>query len=683
MTAGGEARSSPAVQMENVTIGRDFTFIERQFVIHPRENEETPTIGLDALLYEEATIGLKLRPTLVGREEEVRQIISLFDSHHTVLLSGLGGIGKTALAAAVANLHISQGKGPVVWMECGSVDADSQFEALGRLAGRLGYAEIERRIQTADARPQALQEFLEQASVGMLVLDNARDGEALRTLLSGLPASVPALITARLRFPVDEIVEIGELSLSAATELLSLHADRDLQSDPAASELCKLLGNHAYAVEIAGSRLKSSKQPPARLLRRLKDAPHTVEMPGGYAETGRESIKALLDDCVQDLSAEARSVLSTFGALFAPGATPELVTACLPLPVADVEDGLDELVDSSLLAYDPETDFYRLHDLTYFYAHSLLPDDQADRDAILAGVRDYMNAYAEAFDRLGMDMANVLGAAKQVSGELLVSLIAPVVMGGYPEPRAPSYMDARGHSLELLARLDDAIAAIEEKEVAGQTVLHYLLSKRGNAYSNRGNKDSAIETYRRALTVAPNTNRRVVLLGVLGAELTAQGEYGEAERCFKEGTELAEADGDSAGLIRIIEQHSWAASVIEDFHTVRDLAQKGLEVSRQLKNPAMEVAFLVNLGSAEHELGARRALAYHQEASTIADAEQDDALRSNAFYALGLDYHAMEDHEQAAKYLAQAHELFARIGHVALEEQVLAFMLQFGYRRSN
>ncbi|MBA3873171.1 MAG: DUF4062 domain-containing protein, partial [Anaerolineae bacterium] len=75
---------------------------------------------LDAIL---ATVADDIpgRPErLVGRESLVTETHALLDKGKRVLLQGFGGMGKTALAAAIAAERIEAGKGAVLWLRAGS-----------------------------------------------------------------------------------------------------------------------------------------------------------------------------------------------------------------------------------------------------------------------------------------------------------------------------------------------------------------------------------------------------------------------------------------------------------------------------------------------------------------------------------------------------------------------------------
>src|SRR6185369_5225484 len=165
---------------------------------------------------------------LIGREDLIEEVQELLDENEHVLLRGFGGMGKTALAAAIAAGYVSDGKGPIIWLRAGAVEADVLFEALGRLFG----AQQTIASTTGDERIKAVRHLLTETK-GLLVLDDVWNGASLANMVKAIPRGMPLLVTSRHRFPLDEIIEVGELKPNQALKLLHLHIrGRDFSDDP-------------------------------------------------------------------------------------------------------------------------------------------------------------------------------------------------------------------------------------------------------------------------------------------------------------------------------------------------------------------------------------------------------------------------------------------------------------------
>jgi tetratricopeptide (TPR) repeat protein len=614
---------------------------------------------------------------LIGRKELCDSIHTFLDQSKHVLLHGLAGAGKTALAATIADEHITAGKGSVIWLQPGREGAARILDALVmRLATEKEKPELIR--LAGDAQIVTVSNLLARSGAGLLVLDNAWDGRALYCVRKAVPDGLPLLVTARHIFPLDELVEVGDLSDEAATELLAHHAGQaGLRADARARLLCEELGYHAYAIEIAGATLKVDQQTPLELCEQIHDAPHKLRMPEGLTEEGRDSVKRLLDDSVDRLNAELTELFRAFGALFAPGATAALLATCQDRPRGAVEENLKQLVRRSLARRSPGTDFYFLHDLTFRYARAMVEDGGVTHGEMAAAVQRYVEDQARDFDRLALDQNNILAAARVAltqNVDAMVSIVSVLATSGY--------LDVRGHTSELAQLLDETIKVVEQQGTGESELLHYLWSKRGNIHFDRGELDEACQAYQAALELAPNDSRRVILPAVLGKVYSELGRRDEADRHFQQGHELARAVGDERALAFLLQQQSFAAGRRGDFEKAREAAAQAVEISRHLKpHQATRTGYaLINLGSAEYQVGVHQALKLHQEAYEIAVAQGALDLMAAASYALGSDYQALSRYDEARKHLDEALKLFRESGNSAEEIEVTIFMKDNGYR---
>jgi tetratricopeptide (TPR) repeat protein len=665
--------------LRNVT-ARDVEIVGKQInIILPPQAAplEAPAAQAkqDAIIYQEPEILQQYCEKLFGREELIVAISQSITECSSVLLCGMGGAGKTALAAAVADAQIRGNSGPVLWLACGSAGIDVFYEAIARLAGRLGHSEREQEIKrlAGRAKVQAVSEFLtHDEPVGLIVLDDARDGRVLRELLTAIPDATPALVTSRRHLPVDRIIDVPDLPPKASLDLLCFHGGPHIRRDPAAAALCLRLGHHAYALEIAGARLKVDGKTPAELLDRIGNAPDATTMPEDYAEQGRESVKALLEDSVHELDEVSRAVLLAFGALPTPGATAQFLATFLERDVRSTQDALDTLVRRSLARREQNSTYYLVHDLTFSYVSARFRESGRDFGHAVSAVRRYVVSYAHEFELLGRDMPNLLGVAHRAAPEDRVGIISYLVIGSSPAPDPPSYLDARGHTPELLAQLDAAIGTLRDGGAAQAEQLHYLLGKRGNAYLDRGDLDNAFLCYQAAMQTAPSAQRKALLLGAMGKARAAQGQADEADRWLQEGYELAKANADVGALCYILEQRTTWAGWRGDFEAARRFAVEAVEANRNLGDPVGQGYALLNLGSAELELKQNfdLVLTHHREALGIAKETGHRELQAWALQSLGEDELARGNRREARAHFTKAHRLFSALGMTAAAEGV-------------
>ena len=207
---------------------------------------------------------------------------------HRVLLVGMGGSGKTAIAAMVTYRWLQESPAPVLWLHAGNADFE-EYPGVHLSTGccrptisGFGYGGLLFRRTTRSS---------ETVSIG-----DRRRMEWKRSEWFSKRHSpgicLPLLVTSRQGFPKFQRVEVGDLSREDAIAVLGAYAGwKDYQSDPDANRLCKALSYHAYALEIAGANLDVDEfLTPATLLNEIAKKPHESEMPAGMAEPGRENV---------------------------------------------------------------------------------------------------------------------------------------------------------------------------------------------------------------------------------------------------------------------------------------------------------------------------------------------------------------------------------------------------------
>jgi DNA-binding SARP family transcriptional activator len=212
---------------------------------------------------------------LVGRDAELAQFTAWLTrpGRSTVAaIVGMGGAGKTALAATLADQlrgHFADG---VLW---GRVATDAPLDILQSWA--LAFDRDLSKITSAEARAAVVRDLLSDRQT-LIILDDVVAGKPIDLLLPGA-LRCPVLITTRDRAEVArhaaEIVEVGELPTASGLALLvQLLGEATVAAEQVvAEELCQLLGGLPLAVEIAAQRvLASPRRDLARMVRSLRSA---------------------------------------------------------------------------------------------------------------------------------------------------------------------------------------------------------------------------------------------------------------------------------------------------------------------------------------------------------------------------------------------------------------------------
>ncbi len=634
-----------------------------------------PTGNLQARLYEKSATILEKPRRLIGRDKVLKKINRLIDEQEPILLHGFGGMGKTALAASVAATFIESNKKSVLWLEMGAKSTGMVFEALAKAIGK----QSDIAEKTGDERVMAMREILADFD-GLLVLDNVWNEHTLFQTMRGLPPLLPVIITSRYTMPIDgEVIDIEALPDDDALTLLSYHARQKYTDNKDAGELCTKLGNHPFALEIAGKQLKVLRHlTPNQLLKDIAEAPHNLEIPGEFSEIGRRGIKDLFDSSVNELNLKQREVFSSLGAMSSPTATVQLLSLVLKRDEKVVEDSLVGLKRRGLLDLISEKDIpkhYRIHDLTHSYARAMFQNENIGYTPVFDAIKKFTSDHAEDHDLLDFEQGNILGIAsiaqiKSVN-DILIDVMKVLTLDGY--------LNTRGHTPLFLECLDSAIEASRKSDKVDKEILHHLLSKRGNAFKDRGDIDAALRAYQEALQLAPNPNREAILLSVIGMTLY-QSKGSGAEEYFEKAYQVAKANNDDMALSFVLDYRGGLAIFQENYEAAEKHLKEAVAVAERLNDLARLFFSLQNLGTAQECLGIpKTGLQTHQRALKIAEDESNHRWKALALHSIAEDYHAMKNRAKAQQHYDEALTLYRRLGVLEKANEIIEFLEKENY----
>lgn len=199
----------------------------------------------------------------VGRDgvvEGIRELLSAAGSGHrpAIVVQGLPGSGKTAVATAVADEARTAFPGGVLWASIGPNPSPlSMLSDWGRTIGAGDLADY-KDVRAASARMKAL---LRDRRV-LIILDDVWKAEHVRSLTVGGPesamlATTRSRRTARETAPSGTVVELGPLSETEAVSLLEeLVPSLDETNQGQLNELVAKLGCLPLALKVAGRLLE-------------------------------------------------------------------------------------------------------------------------------------------------------------------------------------------------------------------------------------------------------------------------------------------------------------------------------------------------------------------------------------------------------------------------------------------
>lgn len=629
--------------------------------------------GTTAAVYRAAETVIGRPRRLFGRDDLVLRVLDLLRDGERVLLTGMGGIGKTSLAATLSAEYVRASGQPVIWLETGFQNAREILLALAR-------AFNQQSILSKPDPAAAVMELLASQN-GLLVLDNCWNASALFEVMNAVPNHLPALLTSRQRIPIDgEVIDVGILDADDARQLLAYHARREFREDADLPDLLNMLGHHPYAIEIAGKQLKAQPGLSVRELRaRYLRGTHEIAVPGGYGSAERQSIERVIAASVDTISDDARSILTHMGALASPRASLELIALILDAQPDRLEPAFAELEQSSLLDMG-ESGAYgrpvcRMHDLIYSYCRERFRESGLDRRALVRGMRAYLGSHSREVMAVELEYTNILGAVR-AAGHLgdsraVIALLRAVMVDGY--------FDARGYTPELLEHLDEAIR-LADTLPDEQESLHYLSSKRANAYQMQGRLDDAFQENLIALATAPNTYRRALLattLGTIAHRLKREGEY---QIYLNEAEAVARKHDIQEVLSRIMEYRGNIAMSQGKPVEARAFLVDAVGFAEHLNMPDRAFFALYNLAFVEIELGDYDAAEQRLErAYQLAVEQENDLWKGMCYSSMGRCTHARGDRDTTYRLMTQALQIYERTGSLPFVNWVRSFFSNEAY----
>ena len=340
----------------------------------------------------------QLPPTpadFTGREAELKQVLENLTKNKGTAISGLtgmGGIGKTALGLVAA--HEIADKYP-----------DGQlFLDLKGVTDPLSPADIMRSVILAFEPTSDLREYdedrlgaryrsaLAEKKV-LLFLDNALDAVQVRRLVP--PDLCALIVTSRRSFALpgmDKPIRLDVLPERKAVQLLKRLCKRIKGST---NEIAKLCGYIPLALQISGTFLAVNLDwTPEEYMERLKA--ERLKLLKGDDDDAKFDLEAAIGLSYQQLTHDERKywrMLSIFPTSF----RREAVLAMCEFDENIGHDLLSKLNRMSLLDYDEKSERYSLHDLLADYALSQMEDGE-EEEARLKHASHYMNVMSIADD---------------------------------------------------------------------------------------------------------------------------------------------------------------------------------------------------------------------------------------------------------------------------------------------
>ncbi|MET7327593.1 BTAD domain-containing putative transcriptional regulator [Nonomuraea sp. NPDC005650] len=476
-----------------------------------------------------------------GRKEvavRLRTLLSAQSSGEGVpvaAISGIGGVGKTALAVHVAHLAEDLFPDGQLYVDLrGYTDETTAPEsALGGFLRALGIP--------PDVIPDGLPEraalyrsILADRRI-LVLLDNARDAEQVLQLLPGSPGCA-AIVTSRGKLADLPSARLIDLDVMEPGEALSLFAsvagaERVSAEHGAAMDVVAACGFLPLAVRIVAARLAARPSwTVASLVPRLADEQRRLD----ELRVGNLAVEATFALGYGQLAPAQARAFRLLSLPKGPDISTGAAAAVLSVSQFEAESVLESLVDASLLEA-PAPGRYRFHDLLKLFARRELdkseqPEARAQALHRLLGfyLASAQSAHSLAYEG-SMIPANIVTISEGLSFTSVDEAVAWLIAEGDSLFAAINQVAASAVAGEQLLPAGDLLVAMEPLLEAGTHTREFAHGTRAVLSSAQRLGDQATELRSRY---------------VLGRVLFADNQLKAAEGHFRVVHELSTARGE-------------------------------------------------------------------------------------------------------------------------------------------
>jgi tetratricopeptide (TPR) repeat protein len=673
-----------------------------------------------------------------GREKEITQILNRFENHKGIAIAGLtgmGGIGKTALGLVVA--HNIAGQYPD-----GQIFLD--LRGASKEAEPLSPADVMRYVLLSCAPMNSLHDANEAQLAGLyqtlltekkvlLFLDNARDAAQIRALIP--PAPSAAIITSRQHFSLTEFgftepLTLNVLSAEASRTLLRIDSPKLKEATvEELDSLVRICGNLPLALRVVASLLNDRCDWTLDfLIKRLEDEHTRLKRLKRTNDINLdvETSIAVSYDSLPDEIKKCFRIISVFHGGFW---NQPLAAIWNTEDQEVIESSIGHLLIRNLLSSFPAQfgqvgtskmqimNVYTLHDLHRLFASDRLRENLEESRTIIERHAAYFLFLASIanneYEQGGEHIANGLSLFHAIWSDLSVTYqrMQPN-QEDWPRPNNAdqwlmSFPNSCAHLLasqvsthERIRILQSALGAarapksiktqdvnsgkeVDSNKLKGAYIpieVAHLISL-GDAYNASSNYHDAIQCLEEALSILRPIGYKSELgskfakgkiFGNMGTALFGLGDFRKAIEYFDKQLGIAHDFGDNQSEATARGNLGNAFNELKDFHTAIENYKKQLDISRKLGFMRDEALALSNMGAAFSRLGdVHKAMRYHRQAMNIAQTIGDRQIAGSCLNNMGLCYDSLGDLHKAIRTYDEALIIAREFGSRGLEGRIL------------
>lgn len=680
-----------------------------------------PTKGMPAV---EATHGAPVRQlppstgVFVGRRAELtvlsthlRQAASK-KTLPVVVISGPGGIGKTALAIEAAQQQVENFADGQLYVDLRGFSNDrapmAPEEALRGFLTALG-VQAERMPNGVDAQGALYRSMLADKDV-LVVLDNADGSDQVFPLLPGSTGSTGCAVVVTSRRQLAgllarhdaRLLDLEALPDTDARALVTRYVgQRRAEAEAEAlTEVVRWCSGLPIALSVAGARaVKQSSLPLATLVDELEASTTRLDaLDGGELTANVRAVFSSSYAALDDRQAKTFCLLGLW-----PGPNLELrAVACLSAcDLPDARRVLAELADRSLV-HQHAPGRYRMHDLIRLYAaeRACQDIDADERESALRRLVDFFLHSAFAADRVFDPASQAIDLDPPVAGCTPHHPTDPVAAltwftSEHPNLLAAQHVAAasdwhnavwrlawtmdtyhwrRGQRRDRVETWRIGLAAARRVADPSAEILAGRLL--GDACALAGESAAAMVHHQDALRLAERTGEvssQARIHQALSLAFEHRGDMAQAQAHAISGLRLLESLDDPLGIARMHNSVGWFASHVDQFEQAAQHCEAALEIFRQHDHRQGQANTLDSLAHLAFRTGRpEQAIRHYHDALMLFRELGDTYEEADTWERLGEVHASHGQPRQAGTAWLRAFDLYQIQGRQADAERVQA-----------
>ncbi len=644
-----------------------------------------------------------------NRADELKKALTYLENHRILLISGVGGVGKTVFARALVNLRPINVPEPFWFSFYKNQDA-KLGDILEKLASYLNAPEIASfRVEKREPGKTDVDKLTGELNrisevwlvfddLSMVLEDQHFADKGIEFLFSSLrynTHNAKVIVTSRI-LPIfengDSLVDVHEDEKQHLSGLRTNYAVDYLASNGLdrigyrnLEKLASGVGGHPLALKLLVKLVKEYGV--ADILDDLS-----------IYQTEKEDIIKKARNLFNKLAGDEKELLERVSVYREPvkwKGLKEMFSEYTP------KNAVNKLIDKSLIETDHNGNYW-LHPLVQEFSYT---DLKNKKEAHLIAFNYYKSFSPNKNPIRKEDLQPAIEAHYHASEAEEYDLAADVIwawdlpnfldLWGYPTtlieiyekllPKdrfrdEPILKDKWTHEVVLgnlgiaYGDLGNAKKSIDYNEQALKIAREIgdrrgegnQLGNLGNAYNALGDAKKSIDYYEQALKIAReigDRQREGNHLGNLGNVYYRLGDVKKSIDYYEQALKIAKEIGDRRGEGVDLGNLGNAYNALGDVKKAIDYYEQGLKIAKEIGDRWVKGADLGNLGNVYYQLGdVKKSIDYYEQALKIAQEIGDRRREGNQLGSLGLAYSALGDAKKSIDHYEQALRITKEIG---------------------